>query len=310
MQDQIYRFWLLNHQGLYIIDKKLPAMKKRIILTKLEEDNLIAEIVNSDLPDNTSIFTKEVESTFTRLYYQKRFSDLFIILADELVDITEIGSEFNNWVEKRQLQRVQLKGIVLVVFDDFEGPKVEYNNYLEEESALLLAVQGQTVSSMGRMEEYPTGFKEPLNVPNRDDLQHLSYDFIQPAPSSGDPRIAKMGRVSNLYLIFPKNFPYIKESHFRGYIESFLDEWVLNWNLLPEEERKDIDPTIMVELLEDLRTTVSTAIDMATHDEREVAKLKVYIMELLTENKVLNSQIRRLKDHIVRLEEKLHETKN
>ncbi|MHA1227652.1 MAG: hypothetical protein ACTSPV_12975 [Candidatus Hodarchaeales archaeon] len=307
MQDKFYRFWLINNEGLYIIDKKLPALKKRVVLTKLEEDNLIADIVNQDLPENTSIFTKELVESQTRLYYQKRYNDLYVLLTEETVDITAASQEFHKWIKVRRQQRDQLKGIVFTIFDDIEGPKVVFNSCLKEENALLLAVQGQTVSSMGRIETFRSGFKEPLNVPNREDLQHLSYDFLQPAPSSKDPRIAKMGRVSNIYLIFSKQFPYVKENHFKNFIEAFLDEWVFNWNLMTEGEREDNLPVILGELLEDLRTTVSTAIDMTTHDEREIAKLKVYIMELLSENKVLNSQVRRLKARLKELEKRLQE---
>ncbi|MHA1974998.1 MAG: hypothetical protein ACTSW1_18555 [Candidatus Hodarchaeales archaeon] len=304
MQDKFYRFWLINNEGLYIIDKKLPALKKRVVLTKVEEDNLIANIVNQELPENTIIFTKELVESQTRLYYQKRFNDLYILLTEETVDITTANQEFHKWIKTRQQQRDQLKGIVFTIFDDIEGPKVVFNSCLKEDNALLLAVQGQTVSSMGRIESFRSGFKEPLNVPNREDLQHLSYDFLQPAPSSNDPRIAKMGRVSNIYLIFSKNFPYVKENHFRNFVEAFLDEWVFNWNVMTEDEREDNLPIILSELLEDLRTTVSTAIDMTTHDEREIAKLKVYVMELLTENKVLTSQVRRLRAKIKELEGK------
>ena len=71
-------------------------------------------------------------------------------------------------MDLRDLQRTHLKGIVVAIFDDIEGPKVVFNDCLAEENALLLAIQGQTVSGMGRIEEYTVGFMDPLNVPNRD----------------------------------------------------------------------------------------------------------------------------------------------
>ncbi|MFX0170401.1 MAG: hypothetical protein ACFE9L_00620 [Candidatus Hodarchaeota archaeon] len=300
MTGKIYRFWLLNEQGLYIFDKKLD---KSVILTKAEEDSLIAEIFRDHKVEknNTTIFMRDVPSTFARLYYQKNRKDLYILLVDELVDITEVVSTFQSWIDERHQQRKHLKGIVLSVFDDIEGPKVVYNSFLEYDNALLLAVQGQTVSSMGRIEDFKTGFKEPLNVPNRDDLIHISFDFLQSAPTSKDPRIAKMGRVSNLYLIFPRDFPHVKEILFREFIESFLDEWVYNWEAL-DVSKERYSPQIFEELLEDLRSTVSIAIDMTTHEEREIAKLKTLVMDLLAQNKVLEYQVRRLQEKVKELE--------
>jgi len=154
---------------------------------------------------------------------------------------------------------------------------------------------------MGRMNEFKTGFKEPLNVPNRDDLLHLSYDFLQSAPESADPRIAKMGRVSNLYLLFSRDFPHAKENLFREFVESFLDEWVYTWESLDGSEQR-YSSNIFEELLEDLRSTVSVAIDLTTHDEREIAKLKELIMDLLAQNKVLEYSNRRLREKIKELE--------
>ncbi|MHA2305443.1 MAG: hypothetical protein ACXACU_08615 [Candidatus Hodarchaeales archaeon] len=312
MSSNYYRFWLLNHQGLYIFDEKL---QRRILMTKEEEDNLIAELFHDpkiEMKKNTTIFSKELPETFTRLYYRRYKSDLYIFLVSELVDITEIGTEFKNWMDLRNLQRTRLKGIAIAIFDDIEGPKVVYNSCLKEENALLLAIQGQTVSGMGRIEEYNTGFQEPLNVPNREDLVHLSYNFLQPAPDSTDPRIQKMGRVSSIYLLFSRTSPYINEDTFRGFVESYIDAWIFDWIVIQEEDRQNgrktaYQQTIFEELHENLLSTVTTAIDMTTHDKREEAKLKVFIMDLLTQNKVLNSQIRRLKVRIRSLEKELAE---
>jgi hypothetical protein len=305
MSGNFYRFWLLNEQGLYIFDNKLH---KTIILTKAEEDSIIADIFNDPkvASNNSTIFTKELSTSFTRIYYQKYRKDLYIILVDELVDITFIANEFLKYRKLRENQRKQLKGLVFSIFDDIEGPIVVYNSCLKEEQALLLAVQGQTVSSMGRIEEYITGFKEPLNVPNRDDLIHLSYDFLQPAQTSKDPRIAKLGRISNLYLIFPKDFAFVKEEMFRSYVEGFLDEWVFNWEA-QEDQTDRYSAKIFEELTEDLRSTITIAIDMTTHEEREVAKLKNFVMDLLTQNKVLTYQVRRLREKNKELEKKIQQ---
>jgi hypothetical protein len=300
MTLKFYRFWLLNEQGLYIFDKKL---EKSVILTKAEEDSLIAEIYRDPKvePNNTTIFLRDLPATFTRLYYQKYRKDLYILHTDELTDITDVVAKFQSWIEERNQQRKHLKGVVFCVFDDIEGPKVVYNSILEDNSALLLAIQGQTVSSMGRSDDFATGFKAPLNVPNRDDLIHISYDFLQPAPTSKDPRIAKMGRVSNLYLLFSRKFPHVKEVLFREFVEAFLDEWVYNWEALDGSKLR-YSSQIFEELLEDLRSTVSIAIDMTTHEEREVAKLKVLVMDLLAQNKVLEYQVRRLREKVKKYE--------
>jgi hypothetical protein len=279
-------------------------------MTKEEEDNLIAEIFQDPrigMKAKTTIYLKELPETFTRLYYRKFNHDLYIFLVSALVDITEIGTEFKTWMELRDLQRTHLKGLAFAVFDDIEGPKIVFNNCLKEDSALLLAIQGQTISGMGRSEEFVTGFQDPLNVPNRDDLIHLSYNFLQPAPDSDDPRIKKMGRVSSIYLIFSRTSPYVNEVTFRGFVESYIDAWIFDWIDIQEEDRKHGQQTayqtkIFEELHENLRSTVTTAIDMTTHDEREEAKLKVFVMDLLTQNKVLNSQVRRLKERIKALE--------
>ena len=305
MPNNYYRFWLLNHQGLYIFDKNLH---KKVIFTKSEEDTLIAEIFHDptiETADDTPLFTRELPSSFTRLHYQKYLSDLYIFLADETIDITEVDKEIRAWIEIRDQQRVHLQGLVISIFDDNEGPKVVYNSgTLLTENALLLAVQGQTVSSMGRMVEYSSGFRDPLNVPNREDLIHLSYTFLQPAPDSKDSRIAKMGRMSSMHLLFLLEFPYIKENLFCSFVEGFLDEWVYNWNAHRENSRV-YSRDIFDELLEDLRSTISTAIDLTTHEEREIVKLKELIMDLLSQNKVLNYQVRRLREKIKDLEKKL-----
>lgn len=300
--NKYYRFWLLNHQGLYIFDKKLH---RKVILTKSEEDALIAEVFQDPKvmsADDTSLFTRELPSYFTRLHYRKYKNDLYILLTDELIDITEVDASLQPWIKIRNQQREHLQGLVISIFDEIEGPKVVYNNdTLLSEHALLLVVQGQTISSMGRIVEYTSGFKDPLNVPNREDLIHLSYIFLQPAPDSIDPRIAKMGRMTSIHLLFLLGFPFVTENLFRSYLEAFLDEWVYNWNAL-KEDSKTYPREIFDELLEDLRSAISTAIDLTTHEEREEAKLKEYVMDLLSQNKVLNYQVRRLREKIKELE--------
>ncbi|MFX0209323.1 MAG: hypothetical protein ACFFDT_25290, partial [Candidatus Hodarchaeota archaeon] len=265
MSDNYYRFWLLNHQGLYIIDKKLH---RKVILTKSEEDTLIAEIFQDPKlmsADDTPLFTRELPSYFARLHYRKYKSDLYVLLTDELIDITEVDAKLQPWIEIRNQQREHLQGLVISMFDDIEGPKVVYNSdALLAENAILLAVQGQTISSMGRIVEYTSGFKDPLNVPNREDLLHLSYNFLQPAPDSSDPRIAKMGRMTSIHLLFLLGFPFVTENLFRSYLEAFLDEWVYNWNTQKEDSR-DYPKKIFDELLEDLRSAISTSIDLTTH---------------------------------------------
>ncbi|MHA2245991.1 MAG: hypothetical protein ACXADY_13595 [Candidatus Hodarchaeales archaeon] len=305
MSNNYYRFWLLNHQGLYIFDKNL---NKKIIFTQSEEDALIAEIFHNptiETAADTPLFTRELPSSSTKLHYQKYRRDLYIFLADETIDITEVDKEIRTWIEIRDQQRVHLQGLIISIFDDFEGPKVVYNSgTLLSETALLLAVQGQTVSSMGRMVEYSSGFRDPLNVPNREDLIHLSYNFLQPAPDSKDSRIAKMGRMSSMHLLFLLEFPYIKDNLFCSFLESFFDEWIYNWNA-QRENSGVYSQDIFDELLEDLRSTITTAIDLTTHEEREIAKLKELIMDLLSQNKVLNYQARRLREKIKDLEKKL-----
>ncbi len=309
MPKNYYRFWLLNHQGLYIFDKKLH---KKVILTRSEEDTLIAEVfqdprVMSD--DDTPLFTRELPTYFTRFHYRKHKRDLYILLTDELIDITEVDAQLKPWITLRKQQREHLQGLVISMFDDIEGPKVVYNNdALLSENALLLAVQGQTISSMGRIVEYTSGFKDPLNVPNREDLIHLSYIFLQPAPDSNDPRIAKMGRMTSIHLLFLLGFPFVAESLFRSYLEAFLDEWVYNWNA-QKVDSKTYPKEIFDELLEDLRSAISTAIDLTTHEEREEAKLKEYVMDLLSQNKVLNYQVRRLREKIKELENQISSQK-
>ncbi|MFX1286772.1 MAG: hypothetical protein ACFFB5_24250 [Promethearchaeota archaeon] len=302
MPSDYYRFWLLNYQGLYIFDKKLT---KTVILTKSEEDTLIAEIFRDpaiETEKNTPLFTRELPASFARLHYQKFRNDLYIFMTDELTDVTEVAAKVQSWIKIRKLQREYLRGLVLSVFDDIEGPKVAYNSgALLTENALLLAVQGQTITSMGRMVDYPSGFKEPLNVPNREDMIHLTYNFLQPAPESKDSRIAKIGRMTSLHLLFPVDFPHLNESLFRSYVEAFLDEWVYNWNV-QKENNVDYPQDIFDELLEDLRSTISTAIDLTTHEEREITKLKELVIDLLSQNKVLNYQIRRLREKIKQLE--------
>ena len=121
-----------------------------------------------------------------------------------------------------------------------------------------------------------------------------------------------MGRVSSIYLLFSKTSPYINEDTFRGFIESYLDAWIDDWVAVQKEDRLKgtsiaFESAIFEELLENLMATVTTAIDMTTHDEREEAKLKLFVMDLLTQNKVLNSQIRRLREKIKTLEKQLEE---
>ncbi|MFX0016279.1 MAG: hypothetical protein ACFFB2_14840 [Promethearchaeota archaeon] len=303
--NNYYRFWLLNHQGLYIFDKKLH---KKIILTKAEEDELIAEIFQDpkiEMVIDSPLYTKELHSSFTRLHYRKFKQDLYIILADELIDITEVEFKLQSWIEIRSQQRNHLQGITISMFDDLEGPKVVYNSgALLSENALLLAVQGQTVSAMGRLVEYSSGFRDPLNVPNREDLIHLSYSFLAPAPDSKDPRITKMGRMTSIHLLFLVEFPYVNETLFKSFVEAFLDEWIYNWTT-QRDNSLDYPQKIFDELLEDLRSTISTAIDLTTHEEREIEKLKEYIMDLLSQNKVLSYQVRRLREKIKLLEEQL-----
>ena len=300
MNSEYYRFWLVNQQGLYIFDEKLT---KNVLFSKNDEDDLIAEIFRKDIELDSPIFTLEIPSHSARLHYQNYDHDLYLLLTNDLIDITKVDLTLHQWKKLRGMQKDHLKGIVVSVFDDLEGPKVVYNSCLQEEEAILLAVQAQTVSSMGRVEEFKTGFREPLKVPNREELIHMSYDFLQPAPKSSDPRIAKTGRLSNIFLIFARDLPHVTNSKFKGFLEAFLDEWAWNWN---SEKIKEHPETYSVkifdELLEDLRSTVTTSIDLSTHDEREEAKLKVFIMDLLSQNAVLNSTIRRLRERIEDLE--------
>ncbi len=301
MKGKFYRFWLLNEQGLYIFDQKL---EKQIILPKHEEDELIANLYNEfiDKSNNTPVLHRDLNSiAFTRLYYQMYERDLYIMLADETIDIIDIDEKFEIWRNIREKQRANLKGIIFSLFDDTQGTKVMYNTSLDEEAALLVAVQGQTISYMGKINEFQTGFKEALNVPNRKDLIHISYDFLVPAPQSTDPRIAKYGRVMNLYLLFPREFPYLKEISFLQFMESFIDESVHNWIEMQREE--PVYPKELFDkLYEDLRSTVNLAIDLATHDEREIRKLKEFVMDLLTQNQVLTFQVRKLQARIKELE--------
>ncbi len=303
MAGNFYRFWLVNEQGLYIFDQKLD--KQKTVLTKTGEDKLIAELFNDSKldSDSTSIFHREMPSlAFTRLYYQKYNRDLYVILADEMVDVTEVAVKFQPWREIRNKQRENLIGIIFSIFDDKLGPKVVYNSVLDEETALMVAVQGQTISYMGKINEFILGFKQPLKVPNREDLIHCAYDFLIPAPSSTDPRIAEVGRVTNIYLLFPHDLPYLKEEAFLQFIESSLEEWVYNWKAFQKENEGEFPTNLFDELLEDLRSTVNIAIDLATHEEREVRKLKDFVMDLLTQNQVLTYQVRRLQEKIAELE--------
>ncbi|UCE14407.1 MAG: hypothetical protein JSV04_04325 [Candidatus Heimdallarchaeota archaeon] len=307
MSNNCYRFWLLNHQGLYIFDEKLH---QKVIITKSEEDSMIADIFRDptiEMAENTALFTKELPSIFMRLHYRKYNRDLYIVLTDELVDVIEVEQMLQKWFKIRDQQRTHLQGLVVSIFDDLEGPKAVYNSgFILPENALLLAVQGQTVASMGRMQEFPAGLKDPLNVPNREDLLHLSYNCLQPAPDSTDSRIAKIGRMTTMHLLFREDFKFAKEDLFRSFIESFLDEWVFNWNA-QKGPTESYPQEIFDELLEDLRSSISTAIDLTTHEEREVNKLKKFIMDLLSQNKVLNYQVRRLNEKIKQLEMELGE---
>ena len=273
----------------------------------MEEDKLIAELYNqpSLMEDNTTIFHQELPSIgFTRLYYQKYNRDLYILLADETLDVLDVDKHLERWRKIRDGQRENLRGLIFSVFDDTRGPKVIYNPSTEDEVALLIAVQGATISSMGKLHQFKTGFKEPLNVPNRDDLIHISYDFLAPAPSSEDPRIAETGRVTNLHLLFPRGFPYLKDNSFLQFLESFLDEWVHYWNGYQQENEGSYPESTFDQLLEDLRSTVSIAIDLATHEEREIRKLKDFVMDLLSQNQVLTYELRRLQEKVKELEEK------
>ena len=166
----------------------------------------------------------------------------------------------------------------------------------------MVAVQGQTISYMGKINQFTLGFKQPLKVPNREDLIHCAYDFLIPAPSSTDPRIAEVGRVTNIYLLFPYDLPYLKQEAFLQFIESSLEEWVYNWIAFQKENEGEFPTIFFDELLEDLRSTVNIAIDLSTHEEREVRKLKDFVMDLLTQNQVLTYQVRRLKEKIDELE--------
>ncbi|MHA2167967.1 MAG: hypothetical protein ACXAAT_19140, partial [Candidatus Hodarchaeales archaeon] len=256
MTRNFYRFWLVNEQGLYIFDQKLN--KQKTVLTKTGEDRLIAELFNDAKldSDSTAILHREMPSlAFTRLYYQKFNRDLYVILADEMVDVTEVAVRFQPWREIRNKQRENLMGILFSVFDDKLGPKVVYNSVLDEETALMVAVQGQTISYMGKINQFTLGFKQPLKVPNRDDLIHCAYDFLIPAPSSSDPRIAEVGRITNIYLIFPHDLPYLKEDAFLQFIESSLEEWVYNWIVFQKENEGEFPDNLFDELLEDLRST-------------------------------------------------------
>ncbi|MHA2029403.1 MAG: hypothetical protein ACXACP_05900 [Candidatus Hodarchaeales archaeon] len=303
MNGNFYRFWLLNEQGLYIFDQKL---EKQIILPKHEEDKLIADLYN-EFPDktfDTPILHNDLNSiAFTRLYYQMYKRDLYIMLVDETIDIIEIDERFKIWKKVREKQRANLQGIIFSLFDDTQGTKVIYNTSLDDEAALLVAVQGQTISYMGKINEFKEGFKEALNVPNRTDLIHISYDFLVPAPQSTDPRIAKYGRVMNLYLLFPREFPHLKEESFLQFLGSFIDEWVHNW-IEMQREKPRYPKQIFDILYEDLRATVNLAIDLATHDEREIRKLKDFVMDLLTQNQVLTFQVRKLQARVKELEGK------
>ncbi len=305
MIGNYYRFWLINEQGLYIIDQKLQRQK---ILTKTDEDILIAELYNDPAleMDDTVILQKNLpEYAFSRLYYQKYKKDLYILLADEMIDITDIDLQLQTRRKDRDTLRENLIGIVVAAFDDARGPKVVYSpSFINEETTLLLAVQGQTISYMGKLNEFQVGFKEPLNVPNRTDMIHVSYDFLVPAPSSKDPRIALTGRVMNLFLLFPRNLPYLKEKSFLQFIESFIEEWVREWIDFQKGNEGKYPVKWFDDLLENLRSTVNIAIDLATHDEREVRKLKDFVMDILAQNQVLTYQVQKLKEKIRKLEGK------
>ena len=96
MKGNIYRFWLLNEQGLYIFDQKL---EKQIVLPKHEEDSIIAELYNEfiDKSIDTPLLHKDLHSiAFTRLYYQMYKRDLYIMLVDETFDDTEIPNGEHN----------------------------------------------------------------------------------------------------------------------------------------------------------------------------------------------------------------------
>ncbi len=305
MAGNYYRFWLINEQGLYIIDHKYQRQK---VITKSDEDKLIAELYNDPHleRDNTAILHKNLPSyAFSRLYYQKYKKDLYVLLADEMIDTTEIDLKLQTYRKERDTQRENLIGIVVAAFDDARGPRVVYSpDFINEETTLLLAVQGQTISYMGKLNKFQVGFKEPLNVPNRTDLIHVSYDFLVPAPSSKDPRIALTGRVMNLFLLFPRDLPYLKEKSFLQFIESFVDEWVRTWIDFQKENEGKYPVKIFDDLLESLRSTVNLAIDLATHDEREIRKLKDFVMEILAQNQVLTFQVQKLKERIKDLEAK------
>ena len=256
--------------------------------------------------NDTAILQKNLpEYAFSRMYYQKYKKDLYVLLADEMIDITDIDLQLQTRRKERDTQRENLIGIVVAAFDDARGPKVVYSpSFINEETTLLLAVQGQTISYMGKLNEFKAGFKEPLNVPNRTDMIHVSYDFLVPAPNSKDPRIALTGMVMNLFLLFPRNLPYLKEKSFLQFIESFIEEWVRDWIDFQKENEGKYPVKWFDDLLENLQSTVNIAIDLATHDEREIRKLKDFVMDILAQNQVLTYQVQNLKKKIRKLEGK------
>ena len=118
MAGNYYRFWLINEQGLYIYDHKYQRQK---VITKSDEDKLIAELYNDPHleRDNTAILHKNLPSyAFSRLYYQKYKKDLYVLLADEMIDTTEIDLKLQNYRKERDAQRENLIGIVVAAFDD------------------------------------------------------------------------------------------------------------------------------------------------------------------------------------------------
>ena len=91
MPNNYFRFWLLNHQGLYIFDEKL---QKRVMFTKIEEDNFIAEIVQApEIFENTDTTISELTKTENVLSsYNDRVNDLLSNMSEQGV----LHKYFNN----------------------------------------------------------------------------------------------------------------------------------------------------------------------------------------------------------------------
>ena len=62
-------------------------MISAIILTKEREDELISQLFNNPKTEgksDTTLFSLDLNNTFTRLYYKKHNQDLYIFLVDEI----------------------------------------------------------------------------------------------------------------------------------------------------------------------------------------------------------------------------------